>query len=779
VDILLPELINALEAFEQPITLVLDDLHRAASPEIYADLDLLLRHPTSNLRLVVSTRVDPPIGIERLRLTGAVVELRARELAFTLDETFRLLKLLGIELADDDVELLWRRSEGWAAGLRLAATTLAESPSPERLVADLAGDDANIAEYLLAEVLSREQAETREFLIRASVVDELPIELAAELTGRRDSWPLLDELTHRHAFLAPVGDRRGVFRLHTLFAELLRAQLQFERPTEVPVLHNRAARWYRRNGAPVAALRHAVKAGNEELATELAQACWFEALATGEFSVLRSLVAQVRPARRERDPEFALAYAASLVDGRRNDAQVERYLALADERASELPPDRREQFAIARAAVTLYQARARGDLTTARAAAERLLSDEDEALVSGSHEAVRALALTTLGIVELWNGDVETGIRHLERALAVATDAELDWVRLLCNAYLALGSALAGRLAACEQRTHYTLDLALRRGWSRSAPAGVALTVLASVQFHWNLIDDADATLDRAAVAIQQSREPPLLALYGLNRGRIRAAQGRLGEALESLDAGLDKLTGWNASADLRSMLETEAAIVRAALGHRDLAERDLEHAAAESPGPTIGLARLALASGNPEGARDYLSRAMRWEQRLVIPQRVEGWALAALAHDALADHGAARDALERALELAEPGGFRQELVTQGAALRPVLRRQLRLGTAHRALVDELLLALDDAAARGTNRAALAEELTDREAAVLRFLPTMMSNHEIASELFVSVNTVKTHLRSIYRKLGAADRREAVLRARELQLLAPRVARRV
>jgi LuxR family maltose regulon positive regulatory protein len=306
----------------------------------------------------------------------------------------------------------------------------------------------------------------------------------------------------------------------------------------------------------------------------------------------------------------------------------------------------------------------------------------------------------------------------------------------------------------------------------------VALTVLANVQFHWNVVNEADTTLERAAVALSGNREPPLLALYRLTRGRVRIAQGRIGEALEEVEAGLDKLTGWAAAANLRSILETEAAIGRAALGHRDAAERDLERAAAESPGPTIGLARLALSAGDPERALDYLPRAMRWTDRLLVSQQVEGWALTALARDALADHDGARESLECALDLAEPGGFRQVLVAHGAALRPVLRRQLRLGTAHRAFVGELLETLEDDAGRATSRPALAEQLTDREAAVLRFLPTMMSNHEIAAELFVSVNTVKTHLRSIYRKLAAADRREAVTRARELELLAPRVGRR-
>jgi LuxR family maltose regulon positive regulatory protein len=414
----------------------------------------------------------------------------------------------------------------------------------------------------------------------------------------------------------------------------------------------------------------------------------------------------------------------------------------------------------------------------AKEAAERLLDDADVAPVVSHDEAIRALALSTLGIVELWHGDFEVGVRHLDRALAAATEAELEWVRLLCNAYLALGSLLAGRLGACELRARSALSSAVERGWSRSTPAGVALTVLACVQFHWNLIDEADATLGRADIALAGSREPPLLALHRLTRARIRSAQGRTGEALEELERGLDRLAQWPAGVDLRSLLETEAAIIRAALGERDVAERDLERAAAEAPAPTIGLARLALSAGDATAALEYLDRALRWSGRLSIPQQLEAWVLTALAHDALADHAQAGNAIERALELAEPGGFRQPLLAHGTAVRPVLRRQVRFGTAHRALVDELLHSLELASEHAGNRQALPEQLTDREAAVLRFLPTMMSNHEIASELFVSVNTVKTHLRSIYRKLGAADRRGAVSRARDVQLLAPGLSRR-
>jgi LuxR family maltose regulon positive regulatory protein len=225
-------------------------------------------------------------------------------------------------------------------------------------------------------------------------------------------------------------------------------------------------------------------------------------------------------------------------------------------------------------------------------------------------------------------------------------------------------------------------------------------------------------------------------------------------------------------------MLLTEAALVRSRMGQREAAERELKLVVPGWSGATVGLASLALAAGDAESAGEYVVDALNCLEQLIPADRVEAWALDALVGDVLADHERASRSIERALDLAEPGGYRQALVAQGAVLQPILVRQLRLGTAHRAFVEDLLLALDDGAERGSGKPQLAEPLTGREAAILRFLPTTMSNHQIASELFVSVNTIKTHLRSIYRKLDAGDRREAVVKAREMQLLAPGIARR-
>jgi LuxR family maltose regulon positive regulatory protein len=773
VDLVPPELLNAIEVLEDPVVLVLDDLHRISSPEVYEDLELLLRHPSPKLRLVISTRFDPPIGVERLRLAGQVTELRASDLAFTLEEASELFELLDLRLAETDLEVLWRRAEGWAAALRLAASTLRGRSEPERLVAELAGDESNIADYLLAEVLASEPPDVRDFLLCVAIVDELPVELAVALSERPDAGEVLAGLAHRHALISPIGEGRDTYHLHTLFGELLRAQLKYEQPGRVTELHTTAALWFDRQRAPVTALRHALQAGAYGLASRLARDCWISALATGELPGLRSVIEALPQERVEGDPELAIALAASLVDTGRSDV-VARYLTIADELADTVPADRRQRFEVGRATLLLYRGRSQGDLAMAQDAAEYLLSMESH-LEASDDEAVRALAFAGLGVVELWTGSVEEGMRHLERGLAVARAAELEWLVLLCSGYLALGSALAGRLAACEQRAQATLDLAAQRGWIRTRPAGVALTVLAGTQFEWDRIDEAERTLARAEAALRLAREPPLLASYELIRGRILAARGRLGEALEAFEVALDKLAGWGAAGNLRALIETETAVIRAGLGDRDAAQRDLEMAEAASilPAPAIARARLALADGDPAHARELLTRPLEESSHLFASHRVHAWVLDAIACDELADHSTAHQSLEQALDAAEPGGFKRPLLAHGRSLLPVLRRQLRIGTAHRSLVEDLLVSLGEGTNHNGGKAILAERLSDREAAVLRYLPTMMSNQEIASELFVSVNTVKTHLRAIYRKLDASDRREAVTRARELELLAP------
>ena len=260
----LVELINGLAELPGPVVLVLDDLHEATGPAVMAGLQFLLRHAPPRFRLVVATRTDPPLSLQRLRVAGQLTEIRAAELAFTPAEAGELLAALGVELPDGELETLWRRTEGWVAGLRLAALSLRDHPDPGRFVAEFAGDDHAVAGYLVEEVLARQPPEVQEFLLRTCVTDRLCGGLADALTDRSDGEQMLVLLEHDHAFTTGLGPGRSWYRYHPLFAGLLRAELHHRWPEDIPELHRRAAAWHAANGMVEEAVDHTLAAGDPD-----------------------------------------------------------------------------------------------------------------------------------------------------------------------------------------------------------------------------------------------------------------------------------------------------------------------------------------------------------------------------------------------------------------------------------------------------------------------------------------------------------------------------------
>jgi LuxR family maltose regulon positive regulatory protein len=305
-------------------------------------------------------------------------------------------------------------------------------------------------------------------------------------------------------------------------------------------------------------------------------------------------------------------------------------------------------------------------------------------------------------------------------------------------------------------------------------PVGIIATTLAGIAYHRNRLDDAERQHARAAERLQRSADRPLRAIIAVQRAQICGARGRHEQALEALQEARERLQGWPIMLAIGGMIAGLEATSTAALGDSAAAIRQLGtlEGEAETQEVAVALAQLRLRDGDPEGALGALQPFLADAGTPLRSVRTETWVVAALASDALADHPSAAASLERALDNAEAGGLRRPFLIEGPIIAPLLRRHIRTGTSHRALVGELLSAAERPASARTV-AVLPDSLSDREAAVLRFLPTMMSNQEIASELFVSVNTVKTHLKAIYRKLDVDDRRGAVRRARELALLGP------
>ena len=541
--------VGGLSELDGPVVLILDDLHEATGQAVVGQLRFLLRHAPPQLRLVVATRADPPLALHRLRVAGQLSEIREAELAFTLEETRRLLEDHGVVLSAGELETLRRRTEGWAAGLRLAALSLRAHPRPERFVADLAGDDRAIAGYLVEEVLAAQPPELRAFLLRTSVAERLCGDLADALTGGSDGARVLARLEREHVFTSATGPNRTWYRYHPLFAELLRAELRYEHAAELPDLHRRAASWHAGNGQPVPAVRHALAAGDLDQAAALLAASWAPMLVEGQAAVLRELVSRLPGDRVRATPELAVVAALSrLAMGELEEADAWLGLALAAEPrfAREAagtggrsgPPGARHPLTGAALHLArLYRARLVGDAADAGPAARVLLARAGDAAVEGTagDDDQRTLAQALLGAAQLWSGQLEDAAANLELARADAGRRGREVVALAATAHLALLEAVLGRLGRAGELGRLATEQARRVDWSASSQLACADLALAVCAYHRDDLVTASAALDRAAAAAAGDR-PVLLATA------ILAAWLAAGAGAEAAEAALARL---------------------------------------------------------------------------------------------------------------------------------------------------------------------------------------------------------------------------------------------
>jgi LuxR family transcriptional regulator, maltose regulon positive regulatory protein len=697
-----------------PGVLVLDDFH-AAPPALQAELRLLLRHPDPALRVIVATRADPALPLARLRLQEQLAEIRPADLAFTPAET--------AALAGEDAERVWARTEGW--------------------VGAVCGK-----EHLLDEILASLVPDDRGFLLRTAVAGVLNGELADALTGGHGGQRRLAALTRAGVPLEPIDRRDEWYRYHPLFAALLCERLRGKHPREPAALHRRAARWHAERGDDAHAVRHAVDARAWELAARLAGERWPALLGRGEIGALAPLAAAIPPGRLAAHPELEVAFASLMLD-RGDAAAAARHL-------------RRAPAGASRTAVHLRVAMSRGRIAPALRAARAQDLDALE-------PPLRALALTNLGIAELWTGDIKAATRLLERGKAVADGTGSSRLALVALSYLAAAAGARDDFSRAGHLALQALALAEEHGWTATWPAAPAYLVDATVELLGGRLDAAEAALDRAGEALADAGEPPLHVVLALLRSGILGARGDLGAALVAVIDATEALGDWPLRACIRDQLAVREAILLTALGDPAQGERRL--AEARSLPAAVELAYMRLADGEAEAARATLAPWLGALDGERAGPTVRFHVVDALALDALADHAGAAAALERALERAEPYGLRHALLAFGCPLEPLLRRQLARGTRHARLAADVATALAGAGRTAPDVETGGASLSARERAVLRYLPTTMSNQDIAAHMCVSVNTTKTHLKAIYRKLGVEDRRAAVARARALKLL--------
>ncbi|MCW2539604.1 MAG: ATP-dependent transcriptional regulator, MalT-like, LuxR family [Frankiales bacterium] len=810
IQTVLTTLVNDIDAAANEIVLVLDDYHLIEAPELQAGMVFLLDHLPQRLHLVIVARADPALPLSRLRARGELVELRAADLRFTDDEAAAYLNgVMGLQLTAHDMAALEGRTEGWIAALQLAALSLQGRDDVAGFIAGFAGDDRYVVDYLVEEVVQLQSPPVQTFLMQTSILSRLSGPLCDAVTGQGGGKAMLEALDRGNLFLVPLDDQRRWYRYHHLFADVLRARLMDEQSIQLPDLHRRASAWYEQHGEHSVAIGHALAAADFERAADLVERAIPAMRRDRQEAIARGWLALLPDELIRKRPVLAVSYAGSMLTSGELDGvearllDAERWLdppaaipaqhdahpggmVVVDEQAFRRLP---ALIAVYRAAMALV----RGDVAATTTFAKRSLE-----VVEPDDDLGRGAAAGLLGLASWTSGDLEAGYRSYADCLASLRRAGHIADTLGCAVALADIRLAQGRPREAMRTYRQTLDLA-------SSPAGPVLRGTADMYVGMSQIHREWDDLPAATQCLLTSSEfgehiglPQNPYRWRVAMARIREAEGDFDGALELLDDAERRYIG-DFFPNVRPVAASKAR-VNLRLGNVDEALawareqglsvddqlsylREYDH---------ITLARTLLVQYHRDRSELPIHQAIGLLGRLLDAaeqgQRtgsvIEILMLLAVSHEVSGNLLAGLVPLERALILAEPEGYLRTFIDEGRSMAALLAAVSGVAPNY---VRRLLTALgsggalDNATAsdkadgsRLAHRQVLIEPLSERELDVLRLLATELSGPQIARELVVSLNTVRTHTKSIYAKLAVNSRRAAVRRAEELDLLSRR-----
>ena len=780
-------LVNQLSAGNAETVLVIDDLHAIENEAIHEALAQLVDQLPRNAHVVVTTRADPPLPLARLRARGELLEIRAADLRFTPNEAAAFLnEVMGLDLSGADVAALEARTEGWVAALQLAALSMTGREDVGAFVARFAGDDRYVVDYLADEVLARQPAATRSFLMETAVLDRLTAGLCDAVTGRDDSRAVLEGLDRANLFLVALDDERRWYRYHHLFADVLRARLLDEQPTLVPEVHARASAWFEANGDPSAAIEHALAAADFERAADLIEIRAHDLRQLRQEQTLRRWLDALPDSLFEHRPVLAITHVAARMSSGTLEG-VEQRLVDA-ERWLPAARDEDARAAAVEAGMIVRHSSALGHLPSAiglhRAGLAQVYGDFDATIrhasatieFAGSDQPLeRGGAFGLLALAYWSRGELDAAHAAWSQAIVSLTEAGHDADVLGCSIGLADIELALGRLR--DARATYERGIRLGESAPRGPLRGTAdiHVGLSELHLEWNELDDARAHLDTAAALGEAAGLPQNAHRTRIATARLRESEGRLDEAVELLDEAERRYNG-DFFPDFRPIAAIRArtwlrqgrladaqrwARERALAPDDDLTYlREYEHL-------TLARVLIATAEGRAAAFLDRLVAAADAGGRR--RSQAEALALSALALRTAGDLDAAFDRIDGALAIGEPEGFVRLFVDEGQPMLALLRE--RSSTRGRsAYIDRLIASFGNAPTRPTQQT-LIEPLSDRELEVLRLLAGDLDGPDIARELYISLNTLRTHTKNIFAKLGVTSRRGAVTRAKELGLL--------
>ena len=774
-------LINDLDQFPEPFALVLDDYHLIRSSAVHEIIAFILDHLPQRMHLVLLTRSDPPLPLASLRARSQLVEIRADDLRFSAGEAQAFFNpLMGLALSPGDVAAIEQRTEGWIAALQLAALVI-QSPrlaqEPEaipRFIEAFTGSHHYIADYLSAEVLSRQPEQVRTFLLQTSILERMTAELCDRLLGRSDSLAMLRQLDQANLFLVPLDEQRRWYRYHHLFAELLRSQLQEVASEQLPELHQRAADWYEQNGFVSEAITHALAAGDLQQTARIVEQHAMATLMRGDSTTLLGWIASIA-ALIPQHPWLGIYQSwALLITGEIEPIEtrlqaVESWIAahpsITD--AQELE----DHIAAIRALIAGRRGLAQQAITLARRALERLPDSET---------AIRGVLMLTLGDASWSSGDLVGAMQVFNQAAHM--QAATDNILPATGAFSSVAALLVeqGQLRRAAETYQEVVRIATRADGRIMPTAAPAYLGLSGLAYEWNDLDAASRDARQGLELGRRWGNPATLAGIYLLQARIQQAQGQRLDSSEALrqaeelarGPGVPLATAYRI-AEFRVRQWLQQANLEAAV--RWVGQQALDPGDAFSYQQQIAyltLARILIAQNRLEVASSLLERILAQFESLGQMGRVlELLLLQALTMNAKGDVTGALAALARALALGEPEGCLRVFLDEGAPMAELLRHAGSRGIAPPYVARLLSEFNRSKAVTADSQQPLIEPLTDRERQVLRLLAEGFSNQAIAERLVIAVGTVKTHTASLYRKLGVSSRTQAVARATQLGLL--------
>jgi LuxR family maltose regulon positive regulatory protein len=776
----LTSLINLLVKAPEPFVLILDDYHVIHDQAVHQIITFLLDHQPPSLHLVIATRADPPLPLARLRGRGHLNEVYQADLRFTTGEAHAFLKdLMALDLSASDVDALARRTEGWIAGLQMAAISMQTCDDVAGFVQAFTGSHRYILDYLSEEVFRCQPLDIQTFLLQTAVLDRLCGDLCdavMETRAPNDGEPtpaaqsVLEHLEHHNLFVVPLDDERRWYRYHHLFADLLRQRVQRETPELVPDLHRRASRWYAQHGWTAEAVDHALASGDFAWAIALILEVGWATFTRGEMTTVLDWIAALPDHLVREHPQVGILRAWALAKS----GQLERVELVLETVQAGARQAEADAVPGEVAAVRAYVAGVRGDFARAAELAQRAfarLPEEDVFL--------RAIVAQNLGVAYHWNGDSRRASQTLSEAITLSRAAGQTYQTLTAMSILGRAYEMQAALRQAGATYREALQLAADAGDKPVPFAGMAYVGLAGVLYEQH---DLVAAKRCAMEGIRLSKLGGFVAyqIFGYTRlAQVAWAQGEGVGAVDLLQKALSlgqvakyalvmalaeawRIRLWIAQGKVAAAVQWAAAHPVSTCDGLDAA-REIEQTA---------VARVLIARGQAEAARDLLASLLdRAEASGQMGSVIKLLVLQALAFQAMDDVDHALSSLQRALVLAEPEGYVRTFVDEGVAMARLLRAALAEGIVPNYAAH--LLAICDAEAEivPAAMASLVEPLTEREVEVLRLIVAGLTNAEIADELYIAISTVKSHVNHIYGKLAVEHRTQAVIKAQELVLL--------